>query len=250
MKRLVYYAGFILLVAAMGSCKKDAEKSTLNIRLTDDPGPYSEVNIDLRAIEVTGDSAQTVMLDVTPDIINLLDFSNGVDTLVGTGLLEPGKVEQIRLILGPNNTVKVDGTTYPLSTPSAEQSGLKLQVHRTFEAGVEYNILLDFDAHHSIVKTGNGNYKLKPVVRTIITAESGSIRGKITPAGTVATAVATSGTDSYSGPANASGDFLIMGLPPGTYSVSIIHELSTTPVVREGVVVTVGNTTNIGTIEL
>jgi hypothetical protein len=61
----------------------------------------------------------------------------------------------------------VDGVSYPLSTPSAEQSGLKLQVNATLEAGVVYTILLDFDANKSIVVTGNNTYKLKPVVSII-----------------------------------------------------------------------------------
>jgi hypothetical protein len=52
-----------------------------------------------------------------------------------TDTLEISKVQQIRLILGTRNTV-VDGITYPLSTPSAEQSGLKLQVNQTLQEGV------------------------------------------------------------------------------------------------------------------
>lgn len=250
MKKIVYTAGLILLFAGAFSCKKASDKSTLDVRLTDVPGPYSAVNIDLQSVEITGSGGSTVMLDVTPDMINLLDFSNGADTLIGTGSLEPGTVEQIRLILGTNSTIKVDGTTYPLSTPSAEQSGLKLQLHQTFEAGVKYSILLDFDANQSIVKLGNGHYKLKPVVRTIDTAISGSIRGKISPIGTLATVVATSNNISYSTSVNSDGDFLLSGLPAGTFSVSIISTLPSSPFNLEGTVVIIGSTTNLGTINL
>jgi len=250
MKKIVYVAGLILLFAGAFSCKKASDKSTLDVRLTDDPGPYSAVNIDLQSVEITGAGGSTVMLDVTPGIINLLDLSNGVSTLIGTGSLEPGAVEQIRLILGTNNTITVDGTTYPLSTPSAEQSGLKLQVHQTFEAGVKYSILLDFDANQSINKIGNGSYKLKPVVRTIDTAISGSIRGKISPIGTLASVEATSNAISYSTSVNSGGDFLLSGLPAGTYSISISSSRPSSPVVTDGIVVTIGSTTNMGTINL
>jgi hypothetical protein len=41
----------------------------------------------------------------------------------------------------------------------------------------------DFDANKSIVKLGNGGYKLKPVIRTVETAISGAIKGTITPIG-------------------------------------------------------------------
>lgn len=250
MKKIIFAFGLILVVAGISSCKKVSEKSTLEVRLTDAPGPYSAVNIDIQSIEIKGDSSNTIMLDMTPGIVNLLDFSNGMDTLIGTASLEPGKVEQIRLILGSDNSVTVDGITYPLSTPSAEQSGLKIQIHQTFEAGVNYSILLDFDAHHSIVETGNGSYKLKPVIRTIDTAMSGSIRGKISPAGTLATVVATADGNSYSTPVNAAGDFLIPGLPSGTYLLSVIHDLSSSPVVLDNITVTIGNSTNVGVINL
>ncbi len=43
-----------------------------------------------------------------------------------------------------------------MKTPSAQQSGLKLNVHEEFLQGVAYEYIIDFDAARSIVKTGNG----------------------------------------------------------------------------------------------
>jgi hypothetical protein len=42
--------------------------------------------------------------------------------------------------------------------------------------GIMYHVLLDFDANKSIVKLGNGGYKLKPVIRTVESAISGAIK--------------------------------------------------------------------------
>jgi len=251
MKKVIYFSGMILLLSGMLSCSKDSDKSTINISLTDAPGLFDALNVDIQGIAIIGDH-DSVMLDVTPGIVNLLNFSNGIDTLIGTGSLEPGTVQQIRLILGSANTVTVNGATYPLSTPSAEQSGLKLQVHKTFEAGVEYSILLDFDANQSIVKQGSGSYKLKPVIRTIDTAISGSIKGTVSPAGTLATVVATADGVSYSTPVNPDGKFLLRGLPAGTYSISVFYsnDSGSLSVDIENIVVTIGNTTQMGTIIL
>lgn len=242
---------FIMLGLGVSSCKKDAATSNYpySIRITDAPGPYDAVYIDLQGIEITGNSDNAVSLNMYPGIFNLLNFTNGVDTLISSGNLEDARVEQIRLILGPNNTVMVDGVSYPLSTPSAEQSGLKIQVHQTLQAGVQYNVLLDFDANKSIVFKGNGSYSLKPVIRTIEVATSGSIKGKITPIGTLAFVTATSGI-SYSSNVSATGDFLIMGLPAGTYSFTVTPALPLIPFTQNNILVTTGVSTDLGIIAI
>ena len=61
----------------------------------------------------------------------------------------------------------VDSTLYPLATPSAMQSGLKLNLNKFLLPNFNNVILIDFDAHESIVEQGNGDYSLKPVLRTL-----------------------------------------------------------------------------------
>lgn len=219
--------------------------------MTDAPGPYTEVNIDLQAVEVIGANGNSVMLNTKAGIYNLIDLANGKDTLIASANLEDATLQQIRLILGPNSNVVVDGDTFPLSTPSAEQSGLKLQVHQTLQAGVLYEVLIDFDANQSIVKEGNGSYKLKPVLRTIETAVSGSIKGSITPIGALATVTATSSTSVvYTSNVTSTGGFVIMGLPAGTYSVTVTPLAPLNPVTKANVIVTTGVSTDIGLIAL
>ena len=130
------------------------------------------------------------------------------------------------------------------------QSGLKLQIHQTLVAGVSYNILLDFDAHQSIVLKGNGDYQLKPVIRTIEAIMSGSIRGSITPVGVIALVAATSNGVNFSSVTNANGDFLIDGIPVGTYDVTVTPDLPLLSVTVTGIKVTLGVSTNLGTLAL
>lgn len=130
------------------------------------------------------------------------------------------------------------------------QSGLKLQIHQTLVAGVSYSILLDFDAHQSIVLKGNGDYQLKPVIRTIEAAMSGSIRGSITPIGVIALVTATSNGVNFSSLTNANGDFLIDGVPVGTYDVTVTPDLPLLPVTVTGIRVTLGVSTNLGILAL
>jgi hypothetical protein len=251
MKNTVYIIGVSLMILLLPSCNKEKSGlAHLKVRMTDAPGNFNAVLVDVQGVEVTGSGGSAVMLNTTAGIYNLLDFSNGLDTLIATGDLEAGTVSQIRLVLGPNNSVMVDSVLYPLSTPSAEQSGLKLQIHQTFEPGVSYSILLDFDANQSIVLQGNGEYQLKPVIRTVDAAITGSIRGSITPVGAIATVTATSNGISYSSITNINGEFLIAGLPAGTYDVTVTPALPLLPVTVYGVVVTTGVSTNTGIVIL
>ena len=60
-------------------------------------------------------------------------------------------ISQFRFILGDNNTVVVDGITYPLKAPSGQQSGFKVNVDETLTEGVKYEVWTDFDVQKSIV---------------------------------------------------------------------------------------------------
>lgn len=213
----------------LASCNSNEEltgTSILRIRLTDSPGDYEAVYIDIQEIRVnaTNDesSGWVTLENINAGVYDLMKLTNGVDTLLGENEIPSGKISQIRLILGDQNSV-IDGTdSIGLKTPSAQQSGLKLQVHAELEAELAYDILLDFDAASSVVKAGNsGNYILKPVVRTVIEQFTGSIKGSVEPATTTSAVYAISGEDSTGTFTDIEGAFLIKGLSPETYSLYV-----------------------------
>ena len=248
MTKILYEIFFSLIVFMMPACNKDENQSHLSIRMTDAPADYDAVMVDVQGVEITGNGGANVMLNTNKGIYNLLDFTNGMDTLIAAGDLDAGTISQIRLILGTENSVIVDGEVFPLSTPSAQQSGLKLQIHQTFVAGVSYYILLDFDANQSVVLQGNGTYQLKPVIRTIDAAVSGSIKGSISPISLGTVVTASSNGVSYSTVASANGYFMIPGLPAGTYDITVTPALPLLPITITGKVVVVGASTDLGII--
>lgn len=243
-------AAMVLVMA----CNKDdndnmAGESKVNIRLTDAPGPYTAIYIDIEAVEISTDQGW-VTANVNAGIYNLLDFREGLDTLIASTTINANRVEQVRLILGSNNTIVVGPATFPLSTPSAEQSGLKLNVNMIVQPGETYTILLDFDAARSIVVTGNGGYKLKPVIRTILEANNGIIIGNIGATASGSLVYAINGTDTIGTVANTVGNFYIGGLASGTYDVYIDAVLPYEDETVTNVNVSSGQTTNLGNIVL
>lgn len=159
---LVFIAAMFL---SLNACKKDAASSTLHIRMTDSPSALEEVNVDLLQVNVkfANDTTDWVNLQTTPGIYNLLGLQNGIDTLIAQGTFPTNVVKEIRLVLGSQNSVKVDGQSYPLTIPSGSESGLKIKVDKKLEANLE-TLLIDFDAALS-VNLDPGGYKLKPVLR-------------------------------------------------------------------------------------
>ena len=156
----------IVLCISFSACKKDSGESTLRVRLTDAPADYQEVNIDLKAINVklSDDSDAWVALDAIPGIYNLLGLQNGVDTLIGTKTFSAATVKEIRLVLGQNNTIKVNNAVFPLTVPSGSESGLKIKINKKLNAAIE-TLIIDFDAALSIHEEGTGDYKLRPVLK-------------------------------------------------------------------------------------
>ena len=134
---------------------------------------------------------------------------------------------------------------------SAQQSGLKLNIHQDVTAGVLYKLLLDFDAGRSIHQTGNGKYMLKPVIRTSLVATGGSIKGFVLPNNFLTNVYAIQGPDTVAGTVTSSGAYSIRGLATGSYNLSFVpsdtsYKLQT----KTGVSVTTNVVTTVDTIRL
>lgn len=251
-------------ILGLTSCIKNSSTSpsgpsSMSVYLVDAPAAYDKVYIDVQSVQVKSstdsseNSWQTLIIPRT-GVYNLLSFKNGLDTLLGTIQLPSGRISQLRLVLGPNNSIVLNGVTYPLTTPSAQQSGLKLAINANLVAGIDYKIWIDFDAARSIVQTGNGKYILKPVIRTFTQAESGGIKGIVLPVAAKGWVFAiANATDTVSStPAElSSGVFLLRGIPASTYKVSF-HATAGTyrDTTFTGVTVTTGNITDLGTLKL
>lgn len=168
MKNLKYTSLLLVLVAmvAFSSCKKDEGTGGVDVYMTDAPGDYKEVNVEVVAVEIHHDN-DWVSLPTKAGIYDLLTLRDSVTELIASGInLHEGKVSQLRLILGTNNTVVVDSVgTFPLTIPSSQNTGIKINIDQSIPVDRTLTITLDFDAEASINKTGEGEYKLSPVIK-------------------------------------------------------------------------------------
>ena len=250
MKKLIV-STFVVLSIFLSSCEEE-KNARVEVWLTDAPGDFQEVNIDLQGVEIHSNETDNERgwqgLEVTPAVYDLLKLTNGEETLLGDIELPGGRLSQIRLKLGDNNTVKVDDQLFPLSTPSAQQSGLKVQIHEILAEGITYKIVLDFDAAKSVVESGNQSYSLKPVIRALTKAQDGAIKGMVSPAATVSIIVMSGEETITTTTSNEEGEFLVRGLQAGDYRL-VFDPAGDAPVVEKtGITVKLGEVTDLGSV--
>lgn len=251
----------VILVGCDGSgTGTSGETGTMEVQLHDAPNNYEEVNVFIERVEVNNADTDTGWVEISSpqQSYDLLELTNGATEVLGSKELPAGTYEQIRLILSSDgHSVVVDGQEHSMFVPSGAQTGIKLNVNAEIQPDITYTLLLDFDASRSVVERGNEQsgveYLLKPVISASNKAETGNIAGVVNPADAEPFVYAIAGSDTLSSTKadTADGSFKLIGLEDGTYTVSVdptndnYQSKDTT-----GVDVTVGDTNDIGTIEL
>lgn len=260
MKNLKFITTALLFfVISFSYCEKDpvepsSENGYIIIHLTDAPADFDAVNITFSEISAHLDSEWVTIQLQADSTVNLLDWTHGRSMILGLGEVPAGFYTQVRVKIKAAEIV-VDNETFPLDVPSGAQTGLKLGLNFTINPGSTYELVLDFDVNKSIVITGPKNnpngYKLKPHIRVISKAVSGSIAGKVTNPEDVPIAYAIQYPDTITSTSvdTLSGFFLLSFLPEGSYTVSIEDTLNKT-FDQDNVIVILGETHDLGDITL
>ena len=181
---------------------------TLSLSLTDaSTTEYRAVYVTIDKVLVHKDGASSGnsgwFTVATPgQTYNLIKLVNGLTAILGESELEADRYRQIRLMIGrePESATNILGVPHPhanyvilndgadtvkeLKIPSGFRSGLKL-VHRfQVPAGTVVELVLDFDACRSVVRTGSGRYRLKPRIKVIDVKDKSIVYGVVTDSGT------------------------------------------------------------------
>lgn len=235
----------ITVTMAVYSCRKEASASgnagltttrptQMKIYLTDDQSLiFDKVLIDLQKVEVKlEDNGVDSLggwfnLNITPGVYDILKLRNGLDTLFATGTIPANrKLQKLRLTLGTNNSVEKNGQRFPLKIKDKNNEVIvKLDESNVdFSAPDQFMFWLDFDAGKSIKvdNSGSGNnngFELRPQIRAFTKSKAGEIEGRVLPADAQPVVLAINGTDTATAKPEREGEFKIVGLKAGTYTV-------------------------------
>jgi hypothetical protein len=242
------------------ACNKDntppgipENQQKLSIYMSDNPGFFDNVFLDIRKVEVLLDTCSKDdddddrwdwrdrcwwdedrhddkdkcdvwdSLGIRPGIYDILSLRNGADTLLAGGIVPKGTVKRIRITLGDKNSLVKDSVNYPLKSPSNQvKIIIKLRSDDWDEvANGDFRLWLDFDLDRSIIRVWNGTFILKPVIKVFTLKMTGSLSGKVVPG--AAWPVITVFNDKDTGFALPwiDGQFKVRGLKAGTYNVFI-----------------------------
>lgn len=179
-----------------------------------------------------------VMVLDEPAEVDLMQLRNGIVDLLAEVELPVGKYDMIRLFI-TDALIVIDGEqSFPLKIPGGETGGLKIFLSEPLEvteAGVA-EVLLDVDLSRSFVALGNPKNKkgitgfiFKPVIRAVRMAASGSIKGRVTDVANVPVVqalvtVLQEGEPVTTALTDDEGIFRVIGLPAGTYDLTIEAE--------------------------
>ena len=248
---LAFASLLIIFTLSFSSCTKTGVKTgnAIQVYLTDAPGDFEAVNLDIQKVEVKFDDddkhssddrfgdddddkddhtkkkddyGEWVDLAYTPAVVDVLKLRNGVEKMLADGNVK-GTVRKIRITLGTNNTVVKGGVSYTINIINETNNFLYIKLkdeHRERGADDNLKVWVDFDIATSISEL-NGKFYLRPTLRPFCNSNFAEAEGQVFPEGIRAGVVFSNGS-AFNAAAipEKDGKFKIRGLKEGTYTVT------------------------------
>lgn len=205
--------------------------ATFKTKMTDAPGDYEELMVEIVGIEAYLENSGWVQLSNEAQMVSVLDLTNGAETVLSYNTnVAAGTYSKLKLIFGDQNTLVVheeasgEGSGFSFDQKSTHdlsfnsQNEVIVEINQELEAGGEAEILLDFQVFQSIKEAGE-KYVLDPTIKVIEDAEtgiSGSVEGEAH-----AHVMLTNGEDTIDTYTDARGEFLLRGAELGVYQLIV-----------------------------
>jgi hypothetical protein len=259
----LYASMLVVLIMTAMSCKKSSSDegspgsgsgaSTMNIRMTDGPGNFDKVYLDIQEVWVNVEGKGWVMVPMTRrGVYSILELNNGDDTLIASSQMNPGHIRQVKLVLGTNNHIVVNGTMQAIENSTIDHSRLIIDVDETLDANGTLIIWIDLDMGRSLFHYLN-TWRFKPWMRCFTHRKTGAIKGTISPVGSAFYAYAVPSNninDTFGTYIRSNGYFKISGLKPGSYHLDFINSLGAVAKSMGAVNVNANSETDLSTVTI
>lgn len=235
--KIFYIISAALLVVAMIflGCPAADTSGSLKLSITDAPAAnFKSVVVDFDKVEVsqsaTESGASWLTINSDGGNIDLLQLTNGALQDLGIATLDAGKYNQIRIYVSGATITLADDTVIASDKIHVASNTIKLTKPFVIEEGMTTELIVDFDAGHSIVKNDTVQislyqYTITPVTRIAYAITTGKFTGHVTPIDgktITVTAYKDGLTTSYAGTiCDESGDWTIGYLEAGVYDLKI-----------------------------
>jgi hypothetical protein len=271
------------------SCQKSestqapAGKQNLSLYMTDGPGFFDQVFVEIKAVQVLVDTTKDTRkndtcnwdrlgayigstsgnrkdsglvwtnLNIRAGVYDILNLRNGVDTLLAATDIPKGAIRLIRIEIGTQNSVVKDSVTYPLywyeNKPNYILIKLKGNECEEYLPG-RIRLWLDFDISRSVIIVNNNKFYLKPIFHFFVEKKTASVSGKVKPQDAKAVLTLFNNTDTAYALPDKNGEFKMRGLKNGTYSLFINASNNYKDTTINNIKVEAPKNTNVGVIEL
>ncbi|ASZ13530.1 DUF4382 domain-containing protein [Chitinophaga pendula] len=252
----------IICLLLFHACKKDDSSSPapvpvgqqrLHIYLSDDPGYFDKVLLDIRKVEVQIDTCVNKdrdddswddkdrcwwdedyhgrnddcevwdSLGIRPGVYDVLSLRNGTDTLLANGNVRAGRVEKLRITIGGNNSLVKDSVSYPLKAIAGQAKIIIRVRHSEWEEFTpdNFRLWLDFDVNRSIIQMSKGRFILRPVIHVFTVIRTGSLAGRVTPSEAFPVISVYNQQDTLYALPWREGAFKVRGLKEGSYNLLV-----------------------------
>ena len=270
------FSGILLLIGCSdyGNELQYVKYGKISVKLTDAPFPYDfidEANVTIYKIETRvknldeskgdQDDSNFEVLYEGEQKVNLLTLTNGVTMAMGEAEVPVGSYDLVRVYIKEGSVVLKDGTTFDLKVPSGEQTGIKVFVNPAIDvfSSLSSDLLLDIDVSKSFIAKGNiesmggiTGFNFKPVIRASNMSTAGSLAGRVTTlVEEVETGVAGAQISVWDGEehitstsTDESGNYMVLGLEEGTYTIQA-EAMDYTTNIKEDVAILAANKTTV-----
>jgi len=225
---LIFATIGLFAIMALTSCAEEAKHNSFKVRMTDSPGNYAALNLQIVSVDAYLENVGWVNLSSQSQLVNVLSLTNGAETEIAYDAeVSVGTYTKIRIRFGDQGNVVVNssivgggfGTNTTHSVSWVGPHEVEINIEEEVGANASADVLLDFHVAQSIYESAN-EYFIDPAVTEIkdeFTGVKGQVEGSF-----MAAVILSDGEYTYSTYIDGSGNFLFRGVDPGQYQLTII----------------------------